>query len=77
MKTKPEIIEAAIVQKVRYASKEEMYRINARKVLNGQRIVYKRITEQSDGSVIAMIMFPYKNCQLLGDSLGMNNGTEE
>lgn len=67
-----EIMEAAIVQKVRYTSRDEMYRINARKVLNGQRIVYKRIEEQPDGSVIAMIMFPYGNHQLLGDSLGMN-----
>lgn len=69
---KPEIMEAAIVQKVRYTSRDEMYRVNARKVMNGQRIVYKRIEDQSDGSVIAWIMFPYNGHQLLGDSLRMN-----
>ena len=67
--SKPNILEAAIVQKIRYESKEEMYRINARKANNGQRIVYKRIDEHSDGTVTAMIMVPYNNKPLLGETL--------
>lgn len=72
---RPKILEAAIVQRVRYASKDEMYRVNAKKALHGQRIVYKRIDEQPDGSVIAMIMFRYNSSPLLDDSLGMNQDT--
>lgn len=74
--SRPQIIEAAIVQKVRYASRDEMYRTNSRKKLHGQDIVYKRIENQPDGSVIAWIMFPYNRAPLLGSSLGMNHNGE-
>lgn len=70
--SRPQIIEAAVVQKVRYTSRDKMYRINSRKKLNGQDINYIRIEDQPDGSVIAWIMFPYNHAPLLGDSLGMN-----
>ena len=54
-----EILKAAIVQHVHYASADAMYRINARKVNYGVGVKYLAIEEQENGSVFALIQMSY------------------
>lgn len=65
--SKPKILEAGIIQKVQYESPAEMYRINAQKANNGQLIEYLKIHKKRDGTVTALIMFPYNNKPILSD----------
>lgn len=59
-----QIMKAAIVQHVHYASRDAMYRINARKVNYGVAVKYLAIEEQEDGSVFALIQMSYNGKDL-------------
>ena len=62
------IVQAAVVQRVWYPSRDVMYRVNARKSNNGQLLRYISISDSVGGGVEAMIQFGYNGKPLLGES---------
>lgn len=58
------ILKAAIIEQVHYTSPDAMYRILARAKTYGRDVKYLSIIHQDDGSVIALIQFPYNDKEM-------------
>lgn len=59
-----QILRAAIVQEVFYTSEEAMHRIHARKATYGHHVSILALDHLEDGSVYALIQFPYNDKKL-------------
>lgn len=77
MNKQSHILKAAVVQQVHYFSADAMFRINARFSMFGVDVKYLSTVPQEDGSVVALIQFPYNDDKEMFDRNGLLDALNE